>query len=272
MTEKQLRKKAADCITAWGGTKQGSKKHKEIIDTYNAQKSLPSGYKMTYKDAWCAATVSVVSLTLGMNAEEFPTECSCRRMIERFKKLNLWVEDDRYKPNIGDLVMYYWNDSKNTYMVEDCTKDPDHVGLVTSVSGNTFTVSEGNMTNAHVVGSRTMEVNGRYIRGFCAPNYAVAAKRLSAAQKATQEAAGGSARAFATVSVKMPILKLGAKGAPVEALQCLLLLHGYSCGDGGMDGSFGPDTNVALRKFQKERSLAVDGSCGNATWTELIFG
>lgn len=270
MTEKQLRQKAVDCITAWNGARQGSAKHKAIIDTYNAQETLPNGYKMTYTDAWCAATVSAVGLSIGMTTEEFPTECSCTRMIALFKKLGLWKEDDAYKPSLGDLIMYYWNDSADNYDEKDCTANPNHVGMVTSVSGNNFTVTEGNKSSSKLVGTREMTVNGRYIRGFCLPNYASAAKRMTKEVAATTTAS--SVSAFKTVSVKLPILKKGAKGAPVEALQCLLLLHGYSCGDSGMDGSFGADTNAALKKFQKEHNLAVDGSCGNATWTELIFG
>lgn len=273
MTEKQLRQKAVNCIAAWNGARQGSAKHKAIIDTYNAQEKLPSGYKMTYTDAWCAATVSAVALTIGMNADEFPTECSCKRMIALFKKLGLWEENDAYKPSIGDLVMYYWNDSADSYSEKDCTADPNHVGMVTAVNGESFTVTEGNKSTSKAVGTREMQVNGRYIRGFCLPDYKTAAKRLSKATTTTTSASatGSAVSAFKTMSVKLPVLKKGASGAPVEALQCLLLLHGYSCGDCGMDGSFGSDTNTALRKFQKEHSLAVDGSCGSATWTELIF-
>lgn len=272
MTEKQLRQNAVSCITAWVGAKQGSATHKKIIDTYNAQEKLPSGYKMTYTAAWCAATVSAVALTIGMNADEFPTECSCKRMIALFKKLGLWKEDDTYKPSVGDLIMYYWNDSADSYSEEDCTADPNHVGMVTAVNGDRFTVTEGNKSTSKSVGTREMKVNGRYIRGFCLPNYAAAAKRLSnATTAATASSAESAASAFKTVRVKLPILKKGASGTPVKALQCLLLLHGYSCGICGTDGSFGGDTNTALRKFQKEHDLAVDGSCGSATWTKLIF-
>lgn len=269
MAEKQLRQKAVDCITAWNGAKQGSAKHKSIIDIYNAQSPLPSGYKMTYTDAWCAATVSAVALSIGMAADEFPTECSCTRMIALFKKLGLWKEDDDYKPSLGDLIMYYWNDSADSYDEKDCKANPNHVGMVTAVSGNSFTVTEGNKSTSKQVGTREMKVNGRYIRGFCLPNYAAAAKRLS---KTTSPAATTNAvSAFKTVSVKLPVLKKGASGAPVEALQCLLLTRGISCGDSGIDGSFGSDTNAALKQFQKEHGLAVDGSCGSATWAELIF-
>lgn len=272
MTGNQLRQNAAKCIRAWVGAKQGDKTHKAIIDCYNSQDALPSGYKMSYTDPWCAATVSAVAITLGMDSREFPPECSCKRMIALFKKLGLWIEDDGYLPKVGDLVMYYWNDDKNTYAEKDCTADPNHVGMVTAVSVKRFTVTEGNMTSTHVVGTREMEVNGRYIRGFCTPDYASAAKRFTTGSKATQAATGTSVSAFKTVSTKLPILQKGASGSPVEAMQSLLILRGYSCGSSGTDGSFGPDTNTALRSFQKNNRLAVDGSCGKATWAKLISG
>ncbi len=39
-----------------------------------------------------------------------------------------------------------------------------------AVNGNTITVIEGNMSNK--VGERALQVNGRYIRGYCLPDYA----------------------------------------------------------------------------------------------------
>ena len=65
--------------------------------------------------------------------------------------------------------MYYWKDGSN-YATTDCTANPNHVGIVEAVSGNTITVIEGNKGEA--VARRTVAVNGRYIRGYCLPDYA----------------------------------------------------------------------------------------------------
>lgn len=269
MTEAQLREKAAKCIMSWVGAKQGSATHKKIINTYNSQTKLPRGVKMSYTMPWCAATVSAVAITLGMNSEEFPTECGCGSMITLFKKLGRWEESDSYKPQVGDLIMYDWDDAKNGYATTDCTGAPNHVGMVTSISGTKFQVTEGNMTSAHVVGERTMTVNGRYIRGFCRPDYAAAAKRLS---KGIPDSSGSDVSAFSTMNVSLPVLKKNVSGAPVGALQTLLGFRGFSCGSSGADGSFGPATDSALRKFQKSMGLSVDGSCGPASWSALIYG
>ncbi|WP_338472634.1 peptidoglycan-binding protein [Niallia sp. XMNu-256] len=58
-------------------------------------------------------------------------------------------------------------------------------------------------------------------------------------------------------------LKKGSKGAAVTELQRLLTAKGYNTN--GVDGSFGPATDRAVRQFQKANGLVVDGSVGNAT-------
>jgi len=65
--------------------------------------------------------------------------------------------------------MYDWHDSGKG----DCTGAPEHVGIVTRVSGSSIRVIEGNKSNA--VGYRNIRVNGRYIRGYCLPDYAAKA-------------------------------------------------------------------------------------------------
>lgn len=78
------------------------------------------------------------------------------------------------------------------------------------------------------------------------------------------------AKAAQTCTVKLPILKKGAKGEQVKALQALLIGYGYDCGPEGVDGSFGSSTDKAVRKYQKDHGLEVDGSVGPATWKSLL--
>ncbi len=173
VTEAQLRQNVADIINSWLGAKEGDSVHAEILRIYNAQNRVPVDYKMQVHDAWCAATVSAAWLKAGI-AQYTGTECGCGRFRDDAIKRGIWVEDDAYKPKIGDAVIYYWSDNG----VGDCKTGADHIGLVTAVNGNSFTVTEGNTGNG-VVGKRTMQVNGRYIRGFIAPNYAEIAKKVS---------------------------------------------------------------------------------------------
>ena len=70
------------------------------------------------------------------------------------------------------------------------------------------------------------------------------------------------------VEVNCQVLKKKAKGEAVVALQAILNARGFNCGD--VDGSFGGNTDKAVRAFQKGNGLAVDGIVGTDTWTALL--
>lgn len=71
-------------------------------------------------------------------------------------------------------------------------------------------------------------------------------------------------------TVNLKVLKKGAKGEAVKAMQMLLLGYGFPMGKYGADGSFGGATEKALKAFQKSRGLEQDGSCGPKTWAKLL--
>ncbi len=167
MTEIDYRYTLANTATKFLGAAQGSAKHKQIIDGYNQISPLPRGHKMGYSEAWCAATVSAIAYWCDM-LDIIPAECSCSRMIAKLKKLGEWQESDSYKPLVGDLIFYDWQDGAN-YAATDNTGAPDHVGIVERCDGKTITVIEGNKSGR--VGRRVLQVNGRYIRGFGVPDY-----------------------------------------------------------------------------------------------------
>lgn len=62
-------------------------------------------------------------------------------------------------------------------------------------------------------------------------------------------------------------LAKGNRGEGVRWLQWALTDRGFSC---GIDGSFGPATDAALRAYQVSAGLVPDGSCGPATRKALI--
>lgn len=151
---------------AWLGLNESDGSHKAIIDLYNSHKPLARGYAVQYDDAWCATFVSAVAIKLGYT-DIIPTECSCTKLIELFKKLDSWVEDENRTPNPGDILLYDWDDNG----VGDNKGGPEHVGIVEKVSNGKITVIEGNYKNA--VTRRTLSVNGKYIRGYGVPKYDV---------------------------------------------------------------------------------------------------
>lgn len=167
-TEFELRQSVVKVMQGWLGYSEKNGKFKQIIDLYNTQKPLPVGYKVQYDDEWCATTVTAAGMAAGLHDIIFG-ECSCSRMIALYQKAGRWMERDDYRPSPGDIIMYYWKDGSN-YATTDCTANPNHVGIVEKVEGNTITVLEGNKGEA--VARRTISVNGRYIRGYCLPDYA----------------------------------------------------------------------------------------------------
>lgn len=164
MTEKELRKNVVAIAEKYVGCNEYDGSHRQIIDRYNSVTPLPRGYKVKYTDAWCATFVSAVSIEADL-IDIMPRECGCNAMINLYKNLGRWQENDAYVPEIADIIMYDWDDNGSG----ECAGYPEHVGIVVSVSGNTIKVIEGNIDNA--VGYRTLTVNGRYIRGYCLPNY-----------------------------------------------------------------------------------------------------
>lgn len=68
-------------------------------------------------------------------------------------------------------------------------------------------------------------------------------------------------------NVKLPLLKVGSKGANVIALQYLLNGYGIKC---GVDGKFGPNTKKAVMTFQRWKKLSIDGKVGKNTWNTLF--
>ena len=71
-------------------------------------------------------------------------------------------------------------------------------------------------------------------------------------------------------TVNLHSLKMGCRGEAVESLQALLIWKGYSCGETGIDGSFGPMTDKAVRLYQSDMELEVDGSAGPITLRALM--
>lgn len=192
-TEATLRKNVANWLVQYIGIKEGSDEHKAILKVFNDSK-LCTRYTMTTSDAWCATAASAAFIACGLSSIFPCVECSCSRMITLAKSAGIWVEDDSYTPGIGDCILYDWQDSGSG----DNTGTPDHVGIVTKVSGSTITVIEGNKSDT--VGYRTISVNGKYIRGFITPNFA--SKATSTDTSSSSSSTGTSSSSTTTTEKK----------------------------------------------------------------------
>lgn len=179
-SEKSLRAKVVDTARNYLGAKQGSAKHKKIVDTFNTVK--PDGWAMTYTAPWCATFASAIAiLAVGKDFAKkyFPLSANCVTIINTAKVMRIWKEADNYVPQAGDWILYDWQDTGKG----DNTGSPDHVGIVETASKKEILVIEGNKNKA--VGERKVPVNGRYIRGFVVPDYAKIAKEKNELSKPT---------------------------------------------------------------------------------------
>lgn len=64
-------------------------------------------------------------------------------------------------------------------------------------------------------------------------------------------------------------LSRGSKGESVRKMQQSLLNAGYDVGSSGADGNYGPATESAVRRYQKNNGLSVDGIAGSNTLGKL---
>lgn len=64
-----------------------------------------------------------------------------------------------------------------------------------------------------------------------------------------------------------PLVERGSRIFPVRSLQQLLRARGHTV---AVDGIFGPNTEAAVKAFQRSKGLAADGIVGPQTWPRLI--
>ena len=98
-------------MTGWGGAVRGDAVHKQIVDAYNSFLPHPRGYKLTYSDDYCAATVSAAAILCGLT-DKIPVECSCGEQMR-------WYADvlrdlmDRYDQQNAQNTAYEREDADN---------------------------------------------------------------------------------------------------------------------------------------------------------------
>lgn len=171
----------------------GESGHKWVVSTYNTIDPRPRGYKLQNKDPWCAATVSAVLHSQGYDEI---AECSCPVMVRLAKDKGIWKEADSYRPQVGDIILFDWQDSGSG----DNQGNPDHVGIVVKVNGDTMTIREGNKNNS--VGNRSVKINGKYIRGFITPPYDEKAESEAKPAQKEEKKSGYVVERTYTISVR----------------------------------------------------------------------
>lgn len=174
-------KQVLDVARGWLGYSEANGKFKEIIDLYNSHKPLARNYKVQYNDAWCATFVSACAIKAGA-VSIIGTECGCEQFVSIFKQKGIWIEDGNTKPQVGDIILFNWDDSTQA---NDGWSD--HIGFVEQQYDNTIICIEGN--KGETVARRTINVGWGYIRGFARPKYDENAKVETETKPETNTAA-----------------------------------------------------------------------------------
>lgn len=248
-------KQVLDAARAYIGCKESDGSYKKIIDLYNSHKPLARGYAVQYKDAWCDTFVSAVAIKAGA-VGIIGTECGCEEHIRIFKNKGIWIEDGRITPQLGDIIMYNWDD--NTQPNDGYS---DHIGFVERVSGGIITIIEGNYKNA--VGRRTISVGHGNIRGYARPKYA------------SESPAQSNSDLIGSCKVEMKTFLKGAVDPQIKVVQMILKKLKYKGKNGQkleIDGSLGENTAYAIERFQRDHGLeGINyGTVAKKTWKLLL--
>jgi peptidoglycan hydrolase-like protein with peptidoglycan-binding domain len=106
------------------------------------------------------------------------------------------------------------------------------------------------------------------IKGHTAIVASGAAVRADNTTGGRSESGDGFAYRFTPRQVYAGVSTQAETGVSVLLVQEILKARGYYNGD--LDRAFGPRTDAAVRAFQRDSKLAVDGCVGRNTWSALI--
>ena len=218
------------------GTHEGTNNQTKYGDTMHSIQ--PSN--MDANAPWCDAFVDFVILK---TCEHFGKGTETARKVlcgdfddYTYNSVNLYKKAGRWSntPHMGDQIFFGGS---------------GHTGIVESAESGTIHTIEGNKGDE--VRRCSYITSTPSIIGYGRPRYDIITGQITADD--------------------MPLLKRGSKGADVVTLQRMLISKGYSCGEYGADGSFGADTETAVKKYQKDHGLQpVDGEVGPITWNSLL--
>lgn len=203
---------------------------------------------------WCCAFIWWVFRKCGLSTLFFGGDKTayCPAVESYYRSYGRWYT----KGKRGDLALFDFNGEGKA----------GHIGIVESVNADgTYVCIEGNTSqSSNDNGGCVMRRIRRpsQIRGFARPKYDT--------KNIVENTTVTNSKEDLTVNVTLKVLKKYAKGKQVKTLQTLLIAAGHSCGTYGVDGDYGDSTLRAVRAFQKENKLVVDGIVGQKTWEKLL--
>lgn len=142
--------------------------------------------------------------------------------------------------SIADAIEDYYDMLASCSRYKECLNQPDPQKCITAIK------------------------NGGYAT---APDYVTTIMSIIRKNDLTQYDRVVTGITSAVQAVKRATLKRGSRGADVTYLQQRLTAKGY--GVGAIDGIFGQKTLEAVKAYQAEHGLKVDGIVGAKTWASL---
>lgn len=196
---------------------------------------------------WCAQLVSTILKNCGINI--YNTFVGPLR-DDMLRSGKFYEPEDH--PIFGDTIDIDWD-----HKIEE--RPLDHVVICVGYNEHTrmITYINGNGSSSEYVTKQTISVDDSRVMYW---------QRY----KEESETVFESAKEDKSVNISVRQLSLGDCGKDVEAMQAILIAKGYSCGSYGSDGDFGKKTKDAVKNFQTDRKLEVDGIAGAQTWKELL--
>lgn len=144
------------------GAKEGSSKHRKIVDMFNSSKLKT--FPISYSDAWCSAFISAMAIECGCT-DIIPISANCDEMYKKGVVMGIAIPKDKWIPKMGDIVFYDWN----------LNGELDHVGAVDTMSKNIIHVLEGNKNDS--VAYRDINYKNATITKILRPRYKTVSKK-----------------------------------------------------------------------------------------------
>lgn len=175
---------------------------------------------------------------------------NCETMYQKAKAAGRLVS----APAAGAIVLFYKNSGEH-YHTEFCYAVKN--GIMYTIGWNTS-------------GASSVIANGG---GVCDKRYKISTVKAHYFMPAYNTSIDTSINgvdtstdsAVISTGTSVTLLKYGSQGTAVKDMQSKLIALGYSCGSYGADGEFGSGTLAAVKKFQEDKKLEIDGIYGEQT-------
>lgn len=228
----------------------------DIVAVANAQYQKTKE-QLGFTEAWCANFVCGCGILAGI--PNFPRNGSCDQLIVLLQNWGgVWhAYNSSYVPKKGDIV--FFSSKGNT------SDDSTHVGIIYQdgfVSANTVKTIEGNTSG---VSSSCVNIKNRAVYGSL-PIMGYIDLTAGGTSSGSTDYSSTNPDDYSvpvrTLYKTSPMMR----GSDVAWVQAVLVNLGYSL---DIDGVFGSGSETAVKSFQSNNGLEVDGKVGPATRAKL---